>query len=339
MLIGRKLLRLIGTIAILAVSVLPAIPVLAIESPSSTPSIVSIHCFQNVLETGDFLIIVYENTPYTSVPDIPYGDAFIWRWIDTDNTTELARVLGYEWWEDGYGYNVISFYLNADNVSDKGIGWGEAYKLTLSGTPVAFVSPPSYTYDVEIGDYSAETNTTQVKSDIADLIILLAGDLDNKWSLSTANSLITSSETGVVLSLNGQAFFRGAIYGIQSMAPLAFALQISNIDTTPRSWSDNYTGNLAAQHTGDYIGPALTAGESMLDVGYNLFGLLLVVGICISLIMVNWYIGGGNLWRGLVESVPPLVIGARIGLLGLGELGLIAAFCWLYISAKIWRMI
>lgn len=327
--------------ALLAI-IVTATPVLAyIGLPSATPTIESINIFRNVLGTGDWLAIIYENTPYTTTPSTPYDDAFIWRLIDTDNVTELAQSLGYNYHALGYGYNIISFYLNAGNVTAKGIEWLDALKLRLSGTPLAFASPPTYTYDISVADYNASTVSLDVQDDISSLILTLAADLDSKWGLTgAATSLLVNDETGTTLSVYGQAFFRGAIYGVQSMAPSAFPVQISSIELIDRTWTGTYTTNLSTQYGGlSYIDTGIAAGKSMLDVSYNLFGLILTLLICLGLIFSNWYLAGGNLWRGFIESSAPLVICARISLLGLGELGLIAAICWIYISAKIWRMI
>lgn len=321
--------------------VVTVVPALAIALPDSAPTIQSINVFRNILETGDMGFFIYENTPYAVPPtDFGYGSAYVWRLIDTDGTTELAQALGYEYHDDGYGFNVIHFYLSAANVTSLGVAWQDALFLRLSGTPAAFVTPPVYNFSISSSDYSSYTATADVKSAIADLIRIMAADLNNDWALSSTTTLLDDSETGVVLSVYGQAFFRGAIFGVQSMAPAVFPLVISDVNVTPRTWTTNYTTALAAQSMGTDIDGAVAAGETLLDVSYNLFGLLLVLGMCIVLIVGNWMVSGnGSLWKGGVEAAAPLVISARLGMLGFGELGLIAAICWLYVSAKLWRMI
>ena len=333
---GRILLRMAGIIGIVMLCFLAmALPVLAyIAEPDSTPTVEDIWCYRNVLETGDFLIIVYENTPYASIPDIDYSDAFVWRWMDTDHSTELAQAVGYDYHDNGYGYNIISFYLDASETPI----WGLGYYLTLSGTPSNFEDELKYTYSIEANSYSSLTDSSEVKAAIANQILTIAKDLDNKWNLDTDSSLISESETGTVLSLYGQAFFRGAIYGVQSMAPGAFPLIIDDITATDRTWSTDYVDLLVAQYSGTYIETALTAGESLLAVDYNLMGILLILGLCLTVILANWYLSGGNLWKGFIDATPPLVIGARMALFGIGELGLLAAICWLYVSGKMWRI-
>jgi len=324
--------------ALLAILAL-ATPALAIALPDSSPTIISKDVFRNVLETGDFLVIIEENTPYASTPAVTYPEAFVWRLIDTDGSTELVQALGYTTNADGYGYNVISFYLSAAEVTALGISWQDGLFLRLSGTPTAFATPPMYNFSIVTSDYSSLTATADVKTAIAALIIDMANDLNVAWGLATADSLLVETETSTVLSLDGQAFFRGAIYGVQSMAPLAFPMTISDVDVEDRIFTTDYADNLSVQHSGNYIGTGLSAGATFLDSSYNLFGLLLVLGICFVLIFGHWYLTGGNVMRGLVESAPALVIGTRIGLMGMGELGLIAAIALLYSVAKMWRMI
>jgi len=307
-----------------------------IDLPDSAPTVESIDCYRNVLETGDFFILIYENTPYAETPDIDYSDAFIWRLMDTDGEAELAQALGYDYNENGYGYNVVSFYFSATDAPD----WGENYYLTLSGAPSAFESPPEYAFEISASDYSALTDTNAVKTAITARILTMAADLDNKWGLDETTSLLLEVETGTVLSIYGEAFFRGAIYGVQAMAPEVFRLVINNITAlSDRDWEEEYTTNLTTQHSGTYLEPALEAGESFFNVDYNLMGILITLAICAGIIFATWYLSGGNIWKGFIESASPLVICTRIGLFGMGELGLIAAVGWLYVSAKLWKIV
>jgi hypothetical protein len=308
---------------------------LAITEPDSTPTIDKKYVWRNVLETGDFFVILLENTPYTTTPSgVTYSDSFIWRFYDTDGTTELAQALGYAYNEDGYGYNIVSFYFDADDAPT----WGQEYKLKLSGSPAYFSDPPEYGYTIGASDYSSLTTTSAVKSDIGDTILLLAEDFNIKWGLTTTK-LTTEIEIGTALSVYGEAFFRGAIYGLQGMAPDAFQFVINSITTGTRSFDTSYVTSLENQLAGTYLEAALAAGEDFLDVDYNLMGIILVSAIVLGIIIANWYVAGGNIWRGAVEGTPSLIIFSRMGVFGLGELGLIAAMAWLYISAKIWKIV
>ena len=319
----------------LAALVIFVVPVLAVALPDDPPTIVARYAWRNVLETGDFLLIIEENTPYASTPDVNYSDAFIWRLIDTDGTTELGQAQGYNYFESGYGYNIISFYFAAADAPT----WAQNYYLRLSGVPTAFSPTPTYNFGMTDSDYSALTVSADVQADIAATIISLASDLEDRWALSTANALVTQDEAGAYLSPSGQAFFRGAVYGLQAMAPGAFPVVIGNINTTGRDWNTTYATSLASQNAGTFIDDGLQAGEDFFDVDWNLMGMLIIMGIGFGLLLAHWKIAGGNLWRGFTEFAAPLVIGMRLGLMGAGEVALIVGLCWLFISAKVWRVI
>lgn len=337
-LLGKTGLMALGAVVALSAWLAnPATVVQAIELPDGTPTVEKINAYRNVLETDDFFIIVYENTPYDSYPGTPYSEAFVWRLIDTDGETELAQALGANYNDYGYGYNVIGFYLSADDAPDG--YWETPYYITLSGTASAFDVPPKYTFNMNVSDFSVIEDSDLVKAEISQRILDLAADLDVRWELLAGYTLLDETETGSKLSIYGQAFFRMAIYGLQAMAPDAFPFSITNIDTALREWDDTYVSELETQHAGTYLEDAETAGKEFFNVSYNLMGMLIIALICAVIIGANWYLAGGNLWRGMVDSAPPLVIGSRIAMFGLGEVCLFAAVCWLYISAKIWRVI
>jgi hypothetical protein len=323
----------------LAISLLWAAPkpVLAIDEPDSTPSIANKWVWRNVLENNDMLIIIYENTPYATTPDVPYSEAFIWRLISANGTTELGQAVGYNYNEYGYGYNVIGFYFSAS----ENITWGENYYLKLSGTPAAFAEPPEYVYQLSSGDYSSLTDAEDIEDDIESKILQIAADLENKWGLSVDYELLEQSEVGMVLSIYGESFFRGALYGLQAYAPDVFRLVIGNIDPaalTDRTWTDNYSESLPGQYPGSAIEEGMQAGNDFLDVTYNLFGLLLTLGFIGILITVCLTISG-DWWGSVCGGVAPMVIFTRMGLFGMGELALVTALGWLFFSAKMWKLI
>jgi len=333
--------------AVLAGSFMPQPAKALISYPSSDPQLIQKDCYRHVLAPNDFLILIYENTPYTPPPTVvSYREAFVWRLYDVDGTTELAQATGFSYRTLGYGYNLISFYFSAADLATLGIAsypdyWGKTYVIKLSGTFGAstFLIPPNYNYPISPANYSVLTDTGAVKLAIAQRLIEIATDLNSKWGLTTDYELTYSSETGTTLSIYGQAFFRGAIYGVQGMAPSIFPLSITNVNTTDRTWTTTYITDLEAQAAGFYIDDALLAGQGFFDVTYNLMGLLLILMVCAFVVIGHWYLGGGFIWRGMTESAPVLVIGSRMALVPLGELGLVAAICWLYVSAKVWKVI
>ena len=329
----------ISILLALLATMMIATPVYAdTPDPDSTPTIDTINIYRNLRQTGtptgDILILIYANIPYADPPDLPVTQTFIWRLMDTDNVTELGSTVGYAYHNDGYGYNVWSMYFTADNVTTLGIVWDTSYTLRLSGNPAAFDTPPVYNFTINAGQYSSLTDTADVKAELAARILTIAADLDNKWGLTTY-SLLTQNETATVLSVYGEAFFRGAIHGLQAMAPTVFSVVIRTIDIDPREWDPEYAENTTSQWAGTWVETAQEAGKALFGTEYDLLSIIMLLAMSIGLLIGNIMLTGDH-WNGLVDVAVFGVIGARLGMYDLAFLILVAAICWIYIGMKVW---
>lgn len=330
-----KKLRMAILLLILMGLAVAASPVhAAMSNPDSTPTC-EISVWRNNLETGDFTVLIYANIPYASPPTTPVTEAFVWRLIDTDGVTELGSTVGYVYKNNGYGYNVYTMYFSAAEVTALGITWGTGYTVRLSGNPAAFAAPPEYNYTIGAGDYSSMVDADDVEAEMTTFILNLAGDLDSKWGLGASDSLLTDTEVGRVLSIYGETFFRGAIYGIQAMVPRVFSAVVRNIDVDDRAWTDNYSGNLTGQWGGTWINTAQAAGKALFGTSYDLLSVILMLGLSAGLLIANMSLTGDH-WNGLIDVACFAVIGARLAMYDFFFLLLVAAVCWFYISAKIW---
>lgn len=309
-------------------------------NPDSTPTIEQFNLYRNMRETGDMLLLVYANIPYASVPDTPVTETFIWSMLDTDNVTELGSTIGFAYnlsthQDDGYGYNVYSMYWDAGNVTALGITWGTGYTVRLSGNPAVFDTPPIYNYTISASDYSSLTVQADVRTELGNRILDIANDLDIKWGLSASYSLITELETGRALSLYGEAFFRGAIYGVQSLAPGIFSVVIRVIEVVERTWDPEYSENVTEQWEGTWVETAQEAGKALFGTDYDLLSIIMLLAMSGLLLIGNLKLTGDS-WNALIDVTVFGVIGARLGMYDLAFLILVAAMCWIYISAKIW---
>lgn len=324
------------TLALMAVLLFSATPAYAdTPDPDSPPTLEETNIYRNLLVSGDLLVLIYANIPYATLPDLPVTQTFIWRFISTDNVTEFASTTGYAYNDDGYGYNVWSMYLTAAEVTTLGIVWGTSYTLRLAGNPAAFDTPPIYNYTINAGDYSAAATQAAAQAELESRILVLAADLDTKWGLASVYSLLTQTETATVLSIYGEAFFRGAIHGLQAMAPGIFSVVVTAIDIDPREWSDNYTANLTSQWGGTWVDTSQAAGKVLFGTDYDLLSLILLLGMAGLLLYGNITLTGDH-WNGLVDVALIFVIGARLGMFDLAMLILVAAICWIYIGTKVW---
>lgn len=301
-------------------------------NPDSVPTMTA-NVYRNLLETGDQLYIFYANIPYGTVPDALVTEAFLWNLIDTDGSTVIGSAIGTAFNDSGYGYNVYSMYFSAADAPT----WNQAYTARLSGNPTIFDTPPIYNFELDSGDFSALTATASVQDELALRILVIAEDLYNRWGLTALNTLILAQETGTVLSLRGETFFRGAIFGLQAMAPSVFQIGVGTITATDREWDTAYTENISTQHAGTFVETAQTAGADMFNKGYDLLSIIfmsvLVVAVVIGNVMIT-----RNVWSGMVDATLVAVLFGRIGVPAalLSFLGLIGATSWVYISGKVW---
>jgi len=328
-----KLIRLLLVLGIIATMVAMPIVVYADEpDPDSTPTVDEFQAYRNVLETGDFLLLIYANIPYGTNPSYPINYTYIWRLFDTDNVTELGQTVGYAYDDDGYGYNIFSIYLDSGDAPT----WLQNYPVKLSQNPAHFDTPEDWTFTMGAADYSSLTDTDDVKAALAAWIISKAATLNILWGLSGDEYLTTEIETGTVLSIYGEVFFRGAIYGVQGMAPRAFAYVFTELDIDERTWSENYTGNLTGQWTGTWVQDAIDAGRALFGVSYDLLSLIMAVGFCIGAAVAGIMVGGDG-WNGMLDASVVGVMAARLGMIGLGYWGLLCAVCVIYISLRIFK--
>ncbi len=317
----------------MVIAIVPAVPVSAATAlPDSTPQIIFKKAYRNLLETADFLLIFEVNIPYAVPPTDPVTETFIWELIDSDGVTVLGSTVGWPYEDDGYNFQCFSMYFDAA----AGIVWDPAisYTLTMRGNPIAFVTPPVYNYTISSGDFSTFTVTREVQDALALDVLLVAADLDLQWGLIT--SLITDDETGQTLSTFGQAYFRGAIFGIQALAPALFPLAVAEIDLADRTWTDSYIATLEGQYTGTWVDTAKAAGATLFGTPSDMLSLImmfaLVIGVFVGNIMVT-----GDHWNGAIDVSVVLIMTAKLSFYGLGYLGLIVAIAIIYLGMRIFK--
>ena len=301
--------------------------------PDSTPT-VEIGFYRNLLETGDVLCVIYANIPYASTPDAPVNEAFIWRLIDTDGTTELGQDVGYPYVDSGYGYNVYSMYFSAsDNLT-----WEANYTVRLSGNPAVFDDPPVYNFPVDSSDYSSITDSYLAQVDLGIRLIAIANTLDVEWGLGASYSLLYESEVGTVLSIYGEAFFRNAIYGLQALCPMIFRFAVGDVEVTDRTFTEEYATNLSTQYAGTWVATAQAGGAALAGTSYDWMTVMMCIVISVLAIFGGMALAAGDFWSGAVDGSIVLVACSRLGFFELAAVCLIVGMCWVYISGKLWSV-
>ena len=102
-----------------------------------------------------------------------------------------------------------------------------------------------------------------------------------------------------------------------------------------RTWDTAYADNISAQWGGTWIDTAQAAGKAFFNTDYDLFSIILVLGLGMMLLVGNIMVTGDH-WNGMIDVGFLAVITARLGMYDLAILILIAALCWFYIGTKVW---
>lgn len=332
----RKLwhkLALAVIVGLIILLITPAVPVGAATAlPDSDPTVPTKKFYRNLLETDDRLLVWEHNIPYAATPSDPVTDTFIWELIDTDGVTVLGSTVGWAYEDDGYNYQCASMYWDAAAA----LVWDPAggYTLRLRGNPIAFVTPPEYNYSIASSEYTTLVATADVQEELALDVLLIAADLDLQWGLAT--SLINDDETGQTLSVFGQAYFRGAIYGIQALAPGLFPLALTTIDLADRTWTETYVAALDTQYAGTWVETAKAAGATMFGVADDMVSIIMLVVFVAGAFIGNVMITGDH-WNGAIDVGLIMILTAKLSFYGLGYLGLVVSLCFIYLGMRIFK--
>lgn len=224
----------------------------ATEAPDSTPTVTDVRANINLLEDGDVLIYGLYNIPYATLPDDDAGHTYIFRLLTLDGLTQLGaiRPFPYAVLDNGYNQGAFGFYFSAsDNLTTD-----EAYIIRISQNPAYFGSPQSYDYTLPVPSWTSATTQEHNQAELVSTMISLAEDLEIAYGDVT---LLETSVGGTILSdPTGETYFRGAIYGIQAMAPELFLMQSLAWDTSDRDWELTNFDSYGERWSGTFIGTA-----------------------------------------------------------------------------------
>lgn len=202
----------------------PAFVAFAAAQPTFT-AMETVDVYRNLAEEGDALFVFHWEYDYsdnvTMLPDEPASDSIIYRFFDTDGTTLLATGTPYVFSPldtNGYEDNVGAFYFNAaDNLT-----WGQAYTISVYGTPGFFTPAVEIAYVLQAEDYTTSTTQAENRAEVYALVLSLADRFSSLYDIE----LKTTSDSGIVLASYGELFFRGAIDGLQTLCPALFFIQV-----------------------------------------------------------------------------------------------------------------
>lgn len=307
----RSVLRVLLVLGILAPSLLFAIPAqAAMSQPDSAPTIdqSKIHINRNLITSGDIVFYAPYLIPYATAPDTLASASFIFQLIDTDGTTVLGTITPYTYFDNGYDAGVLSLYFGAGNS----LVWGSAYYIRIAENPAEFSSPVYWDYAIPASAWSSFTAQTDGQTEMAAYVIDLATDLEAYYSGTTL--LETSGGQTILAQPAGENYFRGAIYGLQSMAPSLFLVEVVPIDVTSTNWTTAQFDSYETRFDGTWVGTAETATANQwgLSVG-GIMGMVLILVLSLAAVIVSSMKYQGKNAYGWCAAGLLLIMGALLG--------------------------
>jgi len=255
-----------------------AVPVLAADPPApANLQIESVKVFHNVIEQDDFILIFHYNIHYAAAdqPDDSANKLFTFRLLDTDGTTHLAAIVPYAFYNSGYDQGCAAFYFSPTDAPD----WGLSYIVRISGNPEYFSSPPLVNRTLISSNYSQVDTQKENQTQLGYYIFEIANGLATNWN----TPLYYTGDLGQVLNSNGEAYFKGAIPGLQVMAPQIFAIQTSNPQYVSENWTEAQGKAYENRFQGTWVDKGLKALGNLFHVQWNVLTGMMILGEIIGI--------------------------------------------------------
>lgn len=303
----------------LALLFLTSNPALAdVDDPDSV-SLYDMAVYRHLIEEDDYLAVIPYSIPYTTEPDLSIDKTFIFRFIDTDGTTELGVCLAFPYINGGYGDGIVSFYFDADSAPT----WDTQYTIRVDGNPSQFDEPDSWQFTLSASAYSSYDTQDGNQALLQSEVIAIARDLEVSWGID----LLGESDVSTVLGDYGEAYFRNAIYGLQNMCPSLFSVEIVPLEPSDKVWSNTFAGAFATKYNGTFWGDAMTGFGGLLNVETSSATTLISLIFIIALI-------GFAIWKfkattnsGFIHGFAALGLFTLLGSFSFTIHGLVAFMC------------
>lgn len=279
--------------------------------------------FRNLLEFDDFLLIVHYEIQWENGEDQANEscqDTFIFDLLDGDTSGILANTTAHSFVNQGYNEGIVAFYF-ANNTPE----WGSNHTVRACGLPDFFSPVPCEAWELDAGDYDDSTTLPAMRSNLYDRVLDVAKDLERDWEdeANTTIDLRMYTLDREVLSPAGMAYFTAVIPGLDTMAPLLFAVRIVDPALEDRDYTKAKESEFESTFDGTIIGDFLD-GWGELFGGVSSMTITAMLTIAGMAGMMAW---GSIRWHkatpGLLVSLPILLIATRMGGFALGILALL----------------
>lgn len=266
MLSGDKMKRIAQAFAILLITLLLSIPVLALQPPDSY-SIDSVDAYTSLIETNDQLYLVKYTISYTTYPVESAADTIMFRLRDTTGTIILNATTPYNniYFHTGYGQGIVSMYFSAADVATNNMTWMAAYTVTLEGNPGVSYNGTSPNATSLITAWW----TDGAASALASRIIYFGTRFSTLWGYQLIDSGILTSY--------GENYFTSTIPNLRSLTPTIFSSYMQQW-TRPGDRTFNMTNILTwrNQWIGTWLDLTVPAADWGIDAIW-LYGMIWVI--------------------------------------------------------------
>jgi hypothetical protein len=274
-----NIIKILAIVGMLGISFIPVI-VYAITDPTSPPSVSDVFVNRSLISDNDTCIYGRYLIPYTAIPDVNADETYTIRLIDTDNTTQKGAVKPFSYFNKGYNYGVFGLYFTSN------ITWDTQYIIRISQNPAHFTSPVSYDYVMPSTAYSTETTQDANQVEMAGNILILANYLEQQY---TAYTLIEGGPAGSILAApQGETYFRGAIPGIQFMAPSLYLLSVTELDYTSTNWTSTQANTYEQRNQATWVGASENATATQFGLTrQTVLGIVLIIPLCLGAVLIS----------------------------------------------------
>jgi hypothetical protein len=272
----------IGRILIIAFIVglilLPAIPVSAYTSqPDETPKFTEVHVNRNLITTGDAMIYGMYELHYHTIPDVAADQTYIISVMNSAKTITYGFTTPFVYHDKGYGKGAISIYLAPDTIT-----WEQSLYIRIAQVPDQFETPVNTDISVLANKYTTFTTQSDNQAEVAANLFTIGQTLETEYDAQ----FFTNSDGRNVLTDPGEAYFRGAIPGLQGVAPDLFLIQTDAIDFATKQYTTEQFTTYQTRFTGTWVGSAMDAGGDMLGMGGNTFMMFIfTLPLCIGAVV------------------------------------------------------
>lgn len=282
-------------------------PVYSVSDPDSI-DIYSCKVFENTFETGDMLFVARYNIYYASEPSEDAEYTFIFEIMNTDNSTLFfSRPINY------YQHNIISIYVDSDQVVSAGLVYGTEYRVRVTGSPAFFPSLAEgvnmVTRTLAVSDWNTD-GSLMSKELLAIHCIDLASELESDWGITLLTTTTTGSQ---VLNAVGTIVFLDAIPNLNDILSSLFYLSSTTLDIDYHTVNATLeTSTTISSKLGTSISNAFAGIGDFFGISEQMSAGLWILLFALSIASII-FLASGNSTGALLLSIPVVVLGVDLG--------------------------